>query len=103
MSQDTCKKIYDTLFRNTDSIFRKLQNSELKLVKMIEQIGNHSFLGFISTFAAKSTKTIKKNNKIHRCYSSCRQINPGYSYTVWLSYRDYYLRSNLCRFTEQGL
>ena len=27
---------------------------------MIEQIGNHSFLGFISTFAAKSTKTIKK-------------------------------------------
>ena len=63
MSQDTCKKIYDTLFRNTDSIFRKLQNSELKLVKMIEQIGNHSFLGFISTFAAKSTKTIKKITK----------------------------------------
>ena len=43
MSRDTCKKIYDTLCRNTDSIFRKLQNSELKLVKMIEQIGNHSF------------------------------------------------------------
>ena len=63
MSRDTCKKIYDTLCRNTDSIFRKLQNSELKLVKMIEQIGNHSFLGFISTFAAKSTKTIKKITK----------------------------------------
>lgn len=30
---------------------------------MIEQIGNHSFLGFISTFAAKSTKTIKKITK----------------------------------------
>lgn len=43
MSRDTCKKIYDTLCRNTDSIFRKLQNSELKLVKMIEQIGNYSF------------------------------------------------------------
>ena len=43
MSRDTCKKIYDTLCRNTDIIFRKLQNSELKLVKMIEQIGNHSF------------------------------------------------------------
>ena len=43
MSRDTCKKIYDTLCRNADSIFRKLQNSELKLVKMIEQIGNHSF------------------------------------------------------------
>ena len=44
MSRDTCKKIYDTLCRNADIIFRKLQNSELKLVKMIEQIGNHSFL-----------------------------------------------------------
>lgn len=43
MSRDTCKKIYDTLCRNTDIIFRKLQNSELKLVKMIEQIGNYSF------------------------------------------------------------
>ncbi|MDY5650116.1 MAG: hypothetical protein SPK64_03640 [Candidatus Enterosoma sp.] len=36
MSRDTCKKIYDTLCRNADSIFRKLQNSELKFVKMIE-------------------------------------------------------------------